>query len=89
MPEFNNRAGNAGTGQGTVVRLQPLDHPHLGSTYHGSVQEAHEAAKTQSEHYGGFKYDVHQDGKKVVAGGLAYGVEKTKQAQAYNRAKKK
>lgn len=82
MPLFNNRS-TGGSGAGSVIQLTP-NHPDLQPTYHPTVNAAHEAANHQSSHYGGFKYDIHQDGKLIHTGGNAYGVEKTQRAQAYN-----
>lgn len=82
MPEFHDRRDSS------VIRLEPLDHPHLQDTYHASEADAHEAANTQSANHGGFKYNVHKDGKKVQASKLAYAKERTANAVAYNKSKK-
>lgn len=82
MPEFHDRR------DGSVIRLEPVDHPALGDTYHPSVEAAHEAAREQSANYGGFRYNIHKDGKPVHLGGTAYSTERTEAAQVYNRNKK-
>lgn len=81
MPDFHDRRS------GSVVRLEPLDHPHLEDTYHPSVEAAHEAAKEQSAHFGGFKYNIHKDGKPAWLGGTAHATERTETAAAYNKNK--
>jgi hypothetical protein len=84
MPDFNHRTAG-GSGKGSVIRLEPVDHPHLESTYHFSLEDARAAANHQSSHFGGFKYNLHVDGKPVQLSALARGVEMTETAAAYNK----
>lgn len=65
MPDFHDRRS------GTIFSLTPHDVPGLGPTYHGSMQDAKDAAAHQSKTYtsgkspsGGksFEYTIHEGG---------------------------
>jgi hypothetical protein len=88
MPLLNQRT-SGGSSQGAIVRLEPIDHPHLESTYHASESDARGAAEVQSRNFGGFKYNLHKDGKPIQLSAVAHGPEMTERASAYNKSRKR